>query len=379
MNLTLLTRTALVSQFAAGAQAVAGAALSILPGSLTLAWADANSGVALWLQKQNMDTLLASRLSTATGPDVDSWVADYQTFGGRLPAVAASGALVFSRLTTGTAALVPVGAMAKTLDGTQSFVVVADATNPTFSPTAGATPGYYVTPDAAGVTVAVQAVNPGTQGNVGANTVGLPSSSIAGIDTVTNPAAFTNGVDAETDAAVKARFQNFMATRSEGTADAVAFAISSLQQGLTFSLLPNVDTQGGYRPGHFVVVVDDGTGAPPASVISAVYAAVAAVAALTITFDVIGPQVTLANLSALVTTTPGADHAGILAAISAAWEAYIGGLGVGAALSWGRLFALAFNADPAVTDVQQLTLNGGSVDLVVLPNGEIRVGTVALS
>jgi hypothetical protein len=380
MNLTLLTKSAFVAQFAAAAQAVTGAALSILPGSLTLAWADANSGIALWLQKQSVDTLLASRLSTATGLDVDSFVADYQTFGGRLPAVAASGQATFSRLTTGSAALVPVGATAKTLDGTQNFVVVADTSNAAYSTTtAGATPGYYVASAASGVTVTIQAVNAGVQGNVGANTIGLPSSSIANIDTVTNAAPFTNGVDAETDAQVKARFQNFIVTRSLGTADAVAFAITSLQQDLTFSLLSNVDTSGAYRPGHFVVVVDDGSGAPSASVISAVYAAVSAVAGLTITFDVIGPTITLANVSALITTAAGADHAGLTAAVVAAWQSYIGTLGVGAALSWARLFALAFGIDPAVTDVQQLVLNGGSVDLTVPATGEIRAGVMAVS
>ncbi len=379
MNLTLLTKTAFVAQFAAAAQAVAGAALSILPGSLTLAWADANSGIALWLQKQSVDTLLASRLSTATGLDVDSFVADYQTFGGRLPAVAASGQAVFGPQTPGGSALLPVGATAKTLDGTQTFVVVAAPSNPAYSTSAGAAPGYFLPVGAAGVSVPVQAVSSGTQGNVGANTIRLPSSSVAGIDTVTNPQAFTNGVDAETDAAVKARFQNFITTRSLGTADAVAFAISSLQQGLTFSLLPNVDTSGGYRPGHFVVVVDDGSGAPPASVISAVYAAVAAVAGLTITFDVIGPVITTANVSAVISTQAGADHAALAASVVTAWQSYIGTLGVGASLSWGRLFALAFGVDPAITDVQQLVLNGGVVDLTVAATGEIRAGVMAVS
>ncbi len=385
MILTLLSKTALVQQFAAAvvASAPSGAQVSTTPGSLLLAYGDANAGLALWNQKQSVDTLQASRLSLAVAAgfdaDVDSWVADFPTFGGRLPAVAAVGQVAFARYTTTAAGFVPVGAVVKTTDGTQSFVVLPDATNAAYSTTAGATPGYVIAAGASGVTATVQALNAGVQGNVGAATITLPASALPNVDTVTNAVAFTGGVDAETNQAVQARFQNFMATRSLATADAVSFAISSLQQGLTFSLLANVDTSGAYRPGHFVVVVDDGSGNPPPAVISAVYAAVLAVVGFTITFDVIGPAITVANLSALITTAAGSDHAGILAAITNAWEAYIGALGVGAALSCGRLFALAFSADPAVTDVQQLTLNGGVVDLAVPANGEIRVGTVAVS
>ena len=58
---------------------------------------------------------------------------------------------------------------------------------------------------------------------------------------------------------------------------AVGYAISSLQQGLRYTIAENVDTSGAARMGNFVVTVDDGSGNPPSSLLGTVAAAVDAV------------------------------------------------------------------------------------------------------
>ena len=47
----------------------------------------------------------------------------------RLPAVAATGQVTFSRFTNTLQAVVPFGSLVQTADGSQKFTVVTDATN----------------------------------------------------------------------------------------------------------------------------------------------------------------------------------------------------------------------------------------------------------
>ena len=80
----------------------------------------------------------------------------------RLPGAQAVGQVTFARYTTGIAATVPVGATVTTNDGTQSFAVVAQASNPAWN----GSNGYALASTASSMTVPVQAVTPGLAGNV---------------------------------------------------------------------------------------------------------------------------------------------------------------------------------------------------------------------
>jgi uncharacterized phage protein gp47/JayE len=146
--------------------------------------------------------LVITRASTCSGADLDSWFADFGFY--REPAVSATGNVTFSRFTATNAALVPVGFQVQTTDGTQSFLVVADTSNPAYDP---AQSGYVVPALTASVTVPVSAVTAGAAGNASANTVTVIVGSIPGIDTVTNANSFSNGANAESDDAARARFQ----------------------------------------------------------------------------------------------------------------------------------------------------------------------------
>lgn len=74
------------------------------------------------------------------------------------------------------------------------------------------------------VDVSVEALVPGTGGNVDANAITELPSSIQGIETVTNPAAFGTGRDEETDSDRKFRFQKYVASLSKATRGALEYA-----------------------------------------------------------------------------------------------------------------------------------------------------------
>jgi hypothetical protein len=131
--------------------------------------------------------------------------------------------------------------------------------------------------------------------------------------------------------------------------------------------------------GHFVVTVDDGSGAPPATLLSTVQQAVDAVRPVGSSFAVQGPVVTPANVSLALTLVAGASRQAAVAAVAAAIETYIASLGVGAALNYTRLAQLAYAASGSVTNVSAVLLNGGTADLAPPLFGVVRTGTVTVA
>jgi len=76
-------------------------------------------------------------------------------------------------------------------------------------------------------TVPVQALTPGTAGNVAADTITRMVTPIVGVDMVTNPAKTLGGSDTETDDARATRFAAFLRTLVRGTKEALEFAALS--------------------------------------------------------------------------------------------------------------------------------------------------------
>jgi uncharacterized phage protein gp47/JayE len=385
--LTLLNFQGIVQQSAAAMQSAASSLLNLTPGSVLLAILEANASVVLWIEYLIFQVLQVTRLATSSGTDVDTFVNDFTVE--RLPAVPASGAATFSRLSSASAIsalIVPyfnadgsintAGVQAITADGTQTFGVVTDTTNAAWNATMG---GYFVPAATASVTVTVQDLVAGTAGNVVAGAISLLAVAVPGIDQVTNGSPFVNGVDAETDPALKSRFQNFINTRSEATLAAVEYAIQSTQQGLTFSVAQNTDSSGDYVPGTFIVYVDNGTGDPPTTLLSAVQGAVDAVRPITSTFSVFGPTVVTANVSMTITVGPNGNKPTIQGEVQTAIEAYIDGLGMNAGLPWSRLAQVAYDTDPNITNISSLLLNGGTADIAAATGTVIRAGTTAIN
>src|SRR6516164_2724236 len=198
----------IVQNTAAGIQGRANQLLNFSIGSVFRAIAEGFAGTFLWFQALVLQLLTAIRLNTSTGIDVDTFTADFMplvagTTSPRLGAQAASGQVVFARLTAAPSEIaIAVGSTVQTADGTQSYAVIGDATYPTYN---SFFQGYYLQPNIASIVVPVAAIVPGSAGNVGAGTITKMTTTLVGIDTVNNPAAFTNGADSESDAALKNR------------------------------------------------------------------------------------------------------------------------------------------------------------------------------
>ncbi len=379
--LPLQTFTALVQQFAAAAQGAASALLDFTVGSISRALAEGCASIALWLQWTAIQILQMTRAATSVGSQLDSWMADFSLT--RLPAVAATGPVTFSRFAPSSSALVPVGAQVKTADGSRIFAVVVDTTNSLWST---AQNGFLIPAGVASGTCTVQDVTTntsgnlsvGTAGNVSAGAISLLASAIPGIDTVTNPVAFTNGVDAETDTAFRARFANYIQTRSLATDGAVAYAIQSVQSGLQFTVQENT-AGGSYQPGNFVVTVDDGSGNPPSSLLSEVYTAINAVRPVGSTFSVQGPDDLTANITFTLMTNPTTNKPNLIGPITTAIDTYVDTLPVGATLAFTKLAAVIYGVDPSIVNVTSLEINGGTADVVPTQSQVVKVGMVVIS
>lgn len=363
----------IVSNIATAMQASATAALNFTPGSVLRAISEATAGVVLWLQAIVLQLLTLTRAATSAAADLDSWVADFGLT--RLPAVTATGQVTFSRFTPTLQAVIPVGAAVQTADGSQRFTVALDTGNVAYSSTLG---GYVLAANVSSLAVPVQAAVAGAGGNVLAGSISVLSTAIPGVDTVSNASAFTNGVDAESDAALRARFVLYLSSLSKATRAAIGYAITNVRQGLTYTITENYDYAGAYRPGSFVVVVDDGTGSPSGGILAAVGSAVEAVRGLGITYAVFAPVVVTANVGLTITSAAGYNHASVVAAVGTAITNFINALPLGASLPYTQLASVAY-AVPGVTNASAILLNGGTSDLAATPKQKIRAGVVSVA
>jgi uncharacterized phage protein gp47/JayE len=372
-NLSTLAFTDIVRGMVAAVQAGSTQLLNLTVGSVLRAILEANAGVCLWLQGLAAYDLTLSRFATSTGADADSWAADFGF--SRLPAVAATGEVTFTRFTTTTQSVVPFGAVLQTGDGTQIFTVNVDPTNGAYSAPLG---GYVIGIGTPTLTVEVTAQNAGSDGNVLANTITSMGQGISGVDTVTNSSAFTTGIDAETDAAFRARFVVYIASLSKATLEAVEAAIIDVQQGLQYTVTENFDYDGTYDPGYFYVVINDGSGTPPSQLRTNVANAIEAVRALGIRFGVFAPNVLTANLSMEITSAAGYDHPTVVGNVGLAVTSFINDLVVGQSLPYTQIISVAYGI-AGVTNVTAVLLNSGTADLSATPKDTVRAGTIAVS
>ena len=372
MQLQLQSFTTLVQNMAASVQSSAATLIDLTTGSVLRAILEANASLALWLQWLIVEVLSQTRAATSNGSDLDSWVGDFGLI--RLPAQAAATTLTFSRINAGLAATVPVGAQVKTSDGLQTFGVTLDPTNPSYTASSS---GYYLAPSVSSVTVPAQALAAGSAGNVQAGAISLLASAIPGVDSVTNVNTAAGGMNAESDLALRSRFTNFIDSRSRATPEAIAFTIQSLQQGLSYQLFENTDPSGAIRYGFYTVVIDDGSGSPPASLLASVSAVLDTVRPVGTQFAVQPPNLLVANI-ALTLTPSGASQPPVQAAVMSAIEAYVSTLPIGASLPISRLSAIAYATSTTIMNVNAISINGGP-DLTPPASGIIKPGTITVS
>lgn len=367
--------TTLVRNQVAAMQASSSALLDFEVGSILLAIVESNSAnIGLWLQGLLLQLLAITRAATSTGSDLDSWVADFGVT--RLPAVVATGQVTFARFTATQQAVVPIGQQIETADGTQVFSVTLDTTNVNYSSALG---GYVLLSNTSSINVPVQANTAGIGGNVAGGALNTITSAIPYVDTVTNASAFTNGVDAESDAALRARFIAYIASLARATKAAIGYAITSVQQGLQYTLTENQNYNGSTNYGYFYVVVDDGSGHPSNTLLSTVSNAIDAYRACSISFGVFAPVVVTANVTMTITTAAGYVHGTLVTTVQTAITNYINTLPLGMTLYYTRLMQVAYDASPGVTDVSAVTLNSGTGDLTATAQQVIKSGTITIS
>lgn len=373
MSISTKDFVTLVQEQVASIQGKASALVDLTVGSTLLAAVEAVAAMALWLQAQIIALLVTTRASTASGSDLDTWMADYNFT--RLPAVAASGAATFSRFTASGTALVPIGATIQTGDGSQQYTVQVDTTNPAYSATLG---GYVMAAGVSSVSVAIQAVTAGASGNVTSGTINTIAQAVPGVDTVSNAAGLLNGQDAELDPAFRARFVQYINSLSKATKAAVLYAVLSLQQNANAVIVENQTYGGVSQPGYFYAVVDDGTGSPSSTFLASAGNAIEATRPLSVTYGVFGPAALLANVSMIITTDTGYTHATVVAQVTAALQTYINTLGMGNTLTYTKLANVAYGI-AGVTAVSNVLLNGGTTDLAVSQKQSAKAGTISVT
>jgi Baseplate J-like protein len=372
----------IVQNTIAGIQGRSSALINFSIGSVLRAIVEGFAGLFLWFQSLVLQLLMAMRLSTSQGLDVDTFTADFMpVIGGsqtavlpggspRLGAQASTGMVTFSRFTAGPSSrFIPVGPVGgglttntdtflKTSDGTQQFVVTPNPANPNYSATLG---GYTLASSVASITVSVQDTTPGSAGNVAPGAISVITSALTGIDTVVNIAAFTNGTDQESDGALKSRFAAYILGLSRGDLFGTTAAIEGAEPDIQFKVVENYSLTGAWTPQSYLIIADDGSGNPSPTFLTAVTNAANSVRPLGVQCVVSGPTIIAAIPAMQIVSATGYAHAAVVAAVAAAVASGISSLGLGVDLPYTQVAAMAY-AVPGVLKVTALTLNSLSGD-----------------
>jgi phage-related baseplate assembly protein len=362
MNLPTRSFTDIVRDMSAAVTASAGRLIDISIGSVLRAIIEANAAIVLWVQWLVLLTLQTTRAATSSGVDLDSWMADFSL--SRLPAASASGIATFSRFSGNSTIFVATGTVIKTQDGSVSFAVAADPSNPAWQPSLNA---YCLAPGVMSLDLPITALSSGQSGNVLASTITVLASPVSGIDTINNAAPTSGGEDPESDPALRTRFANFFAARSRATLDAVGYAISLVGSDFGYVILENSDATGNYRLGNMLIVVDDGTGSLTDSTLNSISLAVQSVRPLGTTFTIQPPQIVPVQIGLSVQLPTTLSATATQSLLQAAIEVYIINIPIGGTLSLTRISQLAYQIEPRIINVSNVTFNGRLTDMIAPP------------
>jgi hypothetical protein len=373
----------------------------ILPeGDPLLAVFESTSSQLLFIQAQIQLVMALARAQTSSGADLDTF---YGQFGFlRIGGVSASGQETFGAFVpAANQVVIPIATIVQSPGGGITYQVVADPTNPNYSSTLL---GYVLASGQSTVSVTIQATSPGTAFNVAGGQLTQLATTLPGIDYVTNPSAISNGTANETDASYSLRFLLWLNSLSKAIATAIEAAILGVQTGLIYRICDQAAYVSGAivinKPGQFVVIVDDGSGSPPSSLLTSIYNAVNAVTGFTIQATVIGVTDTTINVGMTIVTQADADHAADASTVQAALTTFLNGLSLNAyptnasgqpsgvltgnetaTISLTRLAQVAYDATSDVVNVptSSITINSVNADLTLsLPNIP-RAGTITVS
>jgi uncharacterized phage protein gp47/JayE len=362
MSLPVRSFTTIVRDMAAAITASAGELIDVSVGSVLRALIESNAAIVLWIQWLILLTLQSTRAATCTGVDLDTWMADFSLL--RLPAVAATGIVTFSRFSGTAAAAVPVSTLIKTQDGSVTFVVIADPSNLAWQASKNA---YALAIGVMAIDLPIIATVAGISGNVLPNTITLLASAVPGIDVLNNQLATSEGMAEESDDAFRSRFTNFLAARSRATLDAIGYAISLVGSDLSYVVQENVDAAGNARAGNILIVVDDGSGTIAGPLFDSLALAIEAVRPVGTIFSIQPPRIIQVAASLALEYPPGLSVSNIEDFVRSALETYINSRKIGSTLSVTRISQLVYRIEPKIINISSVMLNGLGVDLVAPP------------
>jgi len=347
-------------------------ATNFTPGSLVYAITQAMGGNTMMLQYLVSYVYNVTRLTSSTGADVDSFLADFGLARlGSTPATVQES--ITRNSTSGTLNIAP-GGVIQTLSNTQ-FTCVADTSNPYWN--AGA--GVYTFPSTvATIQVTMSANVPGTAGNVQVGTLTQIVSGFSGVSSVTNAAAASGGTDQETDSAAKARFLLYIASLGKGSLGAIEYAVSSVQTGLTYQILDRENPDFSSAPASFSAIVDDGSGAISSGLLNEISTAVNLYRAAGIQYQVVAPTNVPIAVVTTVVPSSGYSHATVAASVTANLTAYINGLGTGVSVNYADLENV-IQKTTGVYSYSGTTLNGSAASVTIALNQLPRTGTITVN
>ena len=374
MTISVQNFVTLVENQVAAIQGFCATLVNFTTGSILRALVESNAAQGLFLQAQALQVAALTRAATSQGSDLDSFFADFGFT--RLAATGSAGQETFTRFTPTLQAQLPVGCVVQSFDGSQQFTVQADTTNASYNADLNA---YVVPAGTASVNVLTESNSTGIPTNVSAGTITQIVTSGISFDTVTNASPFEGGANAETDPAFRARFVLYLASLSKGTRAAILYAVNQIQPGLSQYPFENQNYAGTQQFGYFYDVVDDGSGNPPSSLISAAATAIDNTRAFGIAFGVFAPVPETANVSGSLGIASGYARATCVTLASTAVASYIQSLTLGATLSYFRLAQVVLDASPGINDLTGLLLNSGTSDLTVTGQQKIVPGSVVFS
>lgn len=224
----------------------------------------------------------------------------------------------------------------RSVNGGNFFLVgtVADNTTTVYNDNL-ATPGTGVPPTintATSILLSAQSEENGSDYNAVAGAITTLSGTPDGITDVTNPAPFTNGSDPEDFDSYRARLLQFIRSPQTGSPSDLATWAEEVDGVSDATIFPN-DNLGSSAPGHVTIRISGPNGSvPPASVVNAVAAAIAAKDLANITIHVGTFTPSAQNVTVTIVPATGYATADIRPNIQEAISNYINSIPVGGVL-----------------------------------------------
>ena len=353
MNIPFRSFTDTIRDMSSAITASAGKLIDLSTGSVLRAIIEANASIVLWIQWLILLMLRTTRGATSAAEDLDSWMADFSL--ARLSARPATGMATFSRLSATLTSRVPAGTVVKTQDGSVSFVVVEDPANSGWNADLGA---YLLNIGVLSLRVPIRAATLGEAGNVLPNTIALIASALPGVDLVNNDVATSGGGNPETDEEFRKRFQNFFASRSKATAEAIGYAVSQVQRGLSYVIRENVDAIGRPKIGNILVVVEDGSGALSNTLNKSLATAIEGVRPVGTVIVLQPPQIIWVDTDITLQLIPEGILSAVQANVAAGVRSYINAVPIGGILSVSRIIQLIYQIESNIESISEIRVNG---------------------